>query len=37
MDKALVPDEDIMQVIRKSALTEDLQKIDRVFMERNGE
>ena len=37
MDKALVCTEDVMQGIRKSALTEDLHKIDRVFMERNGE
>jgi uncharacterized membrane protein YcaP (DUF421 family) len=37
MDKALVCKEDIMQGIRKSALTEDLDQIDRVFMERNGE
>lgn len=37
MEKALVCTEDVMQGIRKSALTEDLQKIDRVYMERNGE
>jgi uncharacterized membrane protein YcaP (DUF421 family) len=37
MDKALVCTEDVMQGIRRSALTEDLHKIDRVFMERNGE
>jgi len=37
MDKALVCTEDVMQGIRKSALTEYLHKIDRVFMERNGE
>src|SRR5580693_10343246 len=37
MDKALVCTEDIMQGVRKSALTEDMNKIDGVFMERNGE
>jgi uncharacterized membrane protein YcaP (DUF421 family) len=37
MDRALVRKEDVLQGIRRSALTEDLQKIERVFMERNGE
>jgi uncharacterized membrane protein YcaP (DUF421 family) len=37
MDKGLVCKEDVMQGVRKSALTDDLEKIDRVFMERNGE
>jgi uncharacterized membrane protein YcaP (DUF421 family) len=35
--KALVCQEDIMQGIRESALTEDLTKIDKVYMERNGQ
>ncbi|MDR3678663.1 MAG: DUF421 domain-containing protein [Flavipsychrobacter sp.] len=35
--KALVCKEDIMQGVRKSALTDDLDKIDRIYMERNGE
>jgi uncharacterized membrane protein YcaP (DUF421 family) len=29
--------EDVMQGIRKSALTEDMNKIDHVYIERNGE
>ncbi|MGY3213652.1 DUF421 domain-containing protein [Mucilaginibacter sp. HD30] len=29
--------EDVMQGIRKSALTEDMENIDHVYMERNGE
>lgn len=37
MNKALVCKEDLMQGIRKTALTEDLTKIERVYMERNGE
>ncbi|MEO6520590.1 MAG: YetF domain-containing protein [Mucilaginibacter sp.] len=37
MKKALVCREDIMQGVRKSALTEDMTKIDKVYMERNGE
>jgi uncharacterized membrane protein YcaP (DUF421 family) len=37
MKKALVCEEDILQGIRKTALTEDLSKIDKVYMERNGE
>ncbi|MCC8424736.1 DUF421 domain-containing protein [Mucilaginibacter sp. UR6-11] len=37
MKKALVCQEDIMQGVRKSALTEDMTKIEKVYMERNGE
>lgn len=37
MKKALVCQEDIMQALRKSALTEDMSKIDKIYMERNGE
>jgi uncharacterized membrane protein YcaP (DUF421 family) len=37
MKKALVCQEDIMQGVRKSALTEDMNKLDKVYMERNGE
>lgn len=37
MDKALICQEDIMQGVRKSALTADLDKIEIIFMERNGE
>ena len=37
MKKALVCQEDLMQGVRKSALTEDMDKIEKVFMERNGE
>jgi uncharacterized membrane protein YcaP (DUF421 family) len=37
MKKALVCQEDLMQGVRKSALTEDMGKIEKVFMERNGD
>lgn len=37
MKKALVCQEDLMQGVRKSALTEDMDNIEKVFMERNGE
>ncbi|HEY4154364.1 MAG TPA: YetF domain-containing protein [Puia sp.] len=37
MRKGLVCKEDIMQGVRKSALTENLDEIEAVFMERNGE
>jgi uncharacterized membrane protein YcaP (DUF421 family) len=37
MKKALVCQEDIMQGVRKSAMTEDMAQIERVYMERNGE
>lgn len=37
MSRALVCEEDIKQGVRKSALTEDMSKIEKVYMERNGE
>jgi uncharacterized membrane protein YcaP (DUF421 family) len=37
LHKALVCREDVMQGIRESALTENLDKIDKVYMERNGQ
>lgn len=37
LKKGLVCKEDIMQGIRKSALTENLDEIDKVYIERNGE
>jgi uncharacterized membrane protein YcaP (DUF421 family) len=37
MDKAQVCREDIMQGVRKAALTDDLKEIERIFIERNGE
>ena len=37
MKRAIVCEEDILQGIRKSALTEDLKKIDRIYIEANGE
>ena len=37
MGEALVCKEDVMQGVRKSALTEDLNKIDKIYMERNGQ
>lgn len=37
MDKVQVCQEDIMQGVRKSALTNDLNKIEQIFIERNGE
>jgi uncharacterized membrane protein YcaP (DUF421 family) len=37
MEKGLVCQEDIMQGVRKSALTEDMGGIEKVYMERNGE
>jgi len=37
MKKALVGEEDIMQGVRKSALTDDMATIGKVYMERNGE
>ena len=36
MKRAQVCEENIMQGIRESALTDDLAKIDRVYIERNG-
>lgn len=37
MNKALVCEEDVLQGMRKSALTENLDKIDKIYIERNGE
>jgi len=37
MKRALVCEEDIMQGVRKSALTADMAQIDKVYMERNGD
>jgi uncharacterized membrane protein YcaP (DUF421 family) len=37
MDKALVCTKEVMQGVRRSALTEALDQIDRVFMARHGE
>jgi uncharacterized membrane protein YcaP (DUF421 family) len=37
MKKALVCQEDLMQGVRKSAMTENMDQIAKVFMERNGE
>jgi len=37
MKKALLCKEDIMQGIRRAALTDNLDKIDKVYIERNGE
>ncbi|HEY8930012.1 MAG TPA: YetF domain-containing protein [Mucilaginibacter sp.] len=37
MRRALVCEEDIMQGVRKSALTEDMDLIEKVYIERNGE
>lgn len=37
MKRALVCREDIMQGVRRSALTDNLEEIDKVYMERNGE
>lgn len=37
MERGLACREDIMQGIRKSALTEDMDKVENVYMERNGE
>jgi uncharacterized membrane protein YcaP (DUF421 family) len=37
MSKALVCQEDVLQGVRKSALTEDLGQIDKIYMEKNGE
>ncbi|MDB4904355.1 MAG: hypothetical protein JWQ63_3636 [Mucilaginibacter sp.] len=35
--RALLCEEEIMQGVRKSALTDDLDKIDKIYIERNGE
>jgi uncharacterized membrane protein YcaP (DUF421 family) len=37
MKNALVCQEDVMQGVRKSALTEDMTKIEKVYIERKGE
>jgi len=37
MDKAQVCQEDILQGVRRSALTADLENIEQIFIERNGE
>lgn len=37
MTRALVCEEDATQGVRKSALTEDLNEIETIYMERNGE
>ena len=37
LKKALICDEDVMQGVRKSAMTEDLAKVSRIYMERTGE
>lgn len=37
MHRALVCEEDIMQGVRKSALTEDMDLIEKVYIERNGD
>lgn len=37
MDRAQIGKEDILQELRKSALTEDLQTIEKIYIERNGE
>lgn len=37
LGRALASEEDALQGVRKSALTEDLDDIDKIYMERNGE
>lgn len=37
MKRALLCEEDTMQGVRKSVLTEDMSLIDKIYMERNGE
>ncbi len=37
MQKGLASQEDVMQGMRRSALTEDMNSIEKVYMERNGE
>ena len=37
LKRSLMCKEDIMQGVRKSALTDDMDKIDRIYIERNGE
>jgi len=37
LKRGLVCEEDVMQGVRKSALTEDMEQIDKVYLERNGD
>ena len=37
LKRALLCEEDVMQGVRRSALTEDMDKIDRCYIERSGE
>lgn len=37
MDKAQVCQEDILQEVRKTALTENLESVEKIYIERNGE
>lgn len=37
LKRGLLTQEDIMEGVRKSALTEDMSKIDKVYLERNGD
>jgi uncharacterized membrane protein YcaP (DUF421 family) len=37
MMEALLCEEDVMEGVRKSALTDDMSKIDRIYIERNGD
>jgi uncharacterized membrane protein YcaP (DUF421 family) len=37
LQKALAREEDAMQGVRKSGLTDDLSLIDKIYMESNGE
>jgi len=37
MDKALVCTEEVLQEVRKTAQTENLDKIEKIYMEKNGE
>lgn len=37
MSRTQVCEEDVMQGVRESALTDDMSKIDRVYIERNGQ
>lgn len=37
MDRALVDREDVIQKVRKQTFQNDLEGIDKIYMERNGE
>ena len=37
LDKALISRDEVLQEVRKTALTEDLDRIEKIYMERNGE